>query len=233
MWRILALSFPLVWLCAQPAPVENEAKRAALDQALAAAVRRQTTAVENAVLLAYAETVAARLTRDPVRIALVADAGREPIALPAGSLFVPVSLFTLAGDETEFAGALAHGLGHVVSSRIVRPGGGGIPLIFVGGLMGDGCYLPPAARNQEREADRTAVRMLSSAGYDPAGLLRYAGRIPRECDGSRLEGLDRAIRELPQREYASPAGDFEAARAEALRMTANPPRRVPSLRTGR
>jgi hypothetical protein len=232
MWRILALSFPLAWLCAQPVPVENEAKRAALDQALAADVRSRTTAVDNPVLLAYAESVAARLTRDAVRIALVADAAREPVALPAGSMFVPVGLFTTAQDETEFAGALAHGLGHL-SLRAVAPSGGGIPLIFMGGLAGDGCYLPPMARVQEREADQAAVRMLSAAGYDPAGLLRYAGRIPGDCDGSRLEALDRAIREMPQREYAAPDGDFELARAEALRITAKPPRRGPSLRTRR
>jgi predicted Zn-dependent protease len=76
----------------------------------------------------------------------------EPATLPGGYVFVPAGLFLAAQDEAEFAGMLAHAMGHIALRHGTRQATRGvlikqrsIPLIFMGGwttLCSSGLSIP-------------------------------------------------------------------------------------------
>ena len=86
-------------------------------------------------------------------------------------------------------------------------------------------------RSYELEADREATLVMSRVGYDPAALVRHIDRTqvdpappqrsalpPRQ---ERLAELERAVMELPAREYGAESGEFETVRA-AVRAAVYP-----------
>ncbi len=183
-------------------------KWTALDRALEADVRSRVALVDNALLGSYAQTVAARLNPN-ARVALIADSEPGPIALPGGLVFVPLDLFGVARNEAEFAASLARAIASVEIVRD-RPS---TPLI----LFGAQCRLGP-----QPEISRRAAGLLDRAGYDVEALAAYLTRA-----GCGVEGLPAPD---PTRETVLDTSAFVAARREAARITAKPPRRVPSLR---
>jgi len=103
-----------------------------------------------------------------------------------------------------------------------------VPLVMMGGWSGyairQGNALPTGfltfQRKNELESDQFAVRILSSAGYDPQGLVRYIERVqPADLPqrnamalypdkDQRLAAVQSAIRQLPPATYtAHPALD--------------------------
>ena len=114
----------------------------------------------------------------------VAAPAANAFALPGGFVFVTGALLDLyAGCPDELAFVLGHEMGHVVKShardRLMAelvfdllgrraPGAGRV----VRDLLGKGY-----AREQELEADRAAVRLLSTAGFDAGGALRALQRL--------------------------------------------------------
>lgn len=123
-----------------------------------------------------------------------------------------------------------------------------IPLIFVGGWADNADALVPVAllkfaREHEVEADQLAAQVMAKAGYDPAALARYIGRVqvdPAEkrrafsalpLREERLATLEDIIARLPAQEYSS-GGDFQRVRDEVRRLTAvkDKPDRPPTLR---
>lgn len=132
---------------------------------------------------------------------------REPrinaFAMPGGFIGLHTGLITAAQTESELAGVVAHEIAHVTQRHIAR---GWVQqqqdsLIALGALAaavlaarasGSG-QLPEAAavmgqaaavnstlrfsRDAEREADRVGFLMLEQAGYDPAGMAGFFGRL--------------------------------------------------------
>ena len=103
-----------------------------------------------------------------------------------------------------------------------------MPLVAMGGWSGyairQGNSLPTAflafQRKNEFESDQLAVRILSSAGYDPQALARYIERVqpadpqlrnamaPYPDKDQRLAAIQSAIQQLPPATYpAHPALD--------------------------
>jgi beta-barrel assembly-enhancing protease len=204
-------------------------KEAALGAQLAQQVRQTATPVDNNAALSYVEQMGAKLAarfpepRFTYTFTLIAagndDALKEPVALPGGFVFVPASLFLTAQDDSEFAGVLAHAMAHVAARHGTRAATRESiaqmavnPIIANGGAAGfmarqAADTLIPAAlarfsRDYEQEADQLAVNVVTAAGYDAEGLIRYLSReqsnLPvSEARNERMAALQNAIQNLP------------------------------------
>jgi beta-barrel assembly-enhancing protease len=186
-------------------------KEAAVGAQIAQQVRQTATPVDNAAALAYVQQMGAKLAAQfpepsfPFTFALVAGSTQqEPVVLPGGYIFVPANLFLTAQDDSEFAGMLAHAMAHAAARHATRaasqsanPG----PLVFLSSIVGGApTFTIPASFVRftpafEQEADRLAVNVVSAAGYDPQGLIRYLSRERANTD--RIAALQAAMQNLP------------------------------------
>lgn len=231
----------------------DRAKEAALGAQFAAEVRKASKPLDSPLVGKYVERIGQELAAGlpvvgPVfTFDVLAGPGgptHEPVALPGGYIFIPTGLLLAAESEAEFAGMLAHASAHSAAHRGAREAtaGHGIPVIFMGGWSNLGVFpvgFMNVMRGVELEADRIALQTVSSAGYDPTGLLDYIERVQIDDDrepylplpirATRLAGLKRAIAESPPRDYASGTGEFERVQDEVRALTEKP-RRAPSLR---
>jgi beta-barrel assembly-enhancing protease len=192
------------------------------------------------------------------QVAIVTDDTilHEPISLPGGYLYVSTTLIAAVQSEAELAGMLAHAMAHVAERHGTRQATRGqlvnfasIPLIFLGGWsgyavrQGSGMVIPMGMLSLQRQfelaADRSAVQAMTAAGYDPDALRRYIERNqidPASNPFSTLPARDKRLAALQeaaaaQTPAAAPASDGLAPiQEEVRRLTALPPRRVPSLR---
>ena len=139
---------------------------------------------------------------------------------------------------------LAHAMAHSAERHGTRQATRGeianlsnIPLVFVGGgaePMGPVGFFS-LQRRFEIEADALAVKMTSSAGYDPEALVRYIARVqpgdiarpasPMPTRESRLAGMEKAIQQLPPKIYSS-TDEFSGIQDEVRQVN---PRHPPSL----
>jgi predicted Zn-dependent protease len=125
---------------------------------------------------------------------------------PNGYIFVTTGALRQMQDESELAGVLAHELTHVLhhhglngvkndANAEALKAAGSIALKSNGadrfGIYEkvaeptvDGVVKKGYARDQELDADRTAVGLLVAAGYDPNGLVRFLQKL--ESSGGDL-----------------------------------------------
>lgn len=131
--------------------------------------------------------------------------GRLPgvATLPGGVVLVPLSLFRVSADESEFAAGLARGIAHVFLRHVLRAASIGA---YRPGTFGKRPFMKSwiFTRNMEREADYAAAGLLARAGFDPAGLARAARNSLASFDASprRSEWVEKAVGMQPQRRYA-------------------------------
>jgi len=126
----------------------------------------------------------------------------EPVAVPGGTIFVPMSLLAGAPNENAFAFQLAHAVAHIASrhgtrlaTRVeltqmaveVQPAAQTYP-------YGDQVDMVSLAflRAAEREADYRAVQWMAKAGYDPQTLPDSLAAQPKPPGPKAL-----AVRPLP------------------------------------
>src|SRR5208283_3462593 len=105
----------------------------------------------------------------------------EPMAIPERHIFVPAALILAVENEAELAGMLAHSMAHVAA-------GAGVDCAVIPGTAHGMSVLLSSQdletrRTCELEADRTAVKTVSAAGYDPIGLLEYIRRTQSPATG--------------------------------------------------
>ena len=244
-------------------------KEAALGRQLAAEVARHTKPLDSTVARDYVNELGQRLAARfsgpafTYTFAVIAEgagnATHEPLSLPGGFVFVPASLFLAAQDEAEFAGMLAHSIAHIAARHFTRQATRGqltnmstVPLIYMGGWTGQAMNQNQSLsiplgllryhRENELEADRLAADAMAGAGFDPAALARYIGRVqpaegarpwmfsPLPTREQRVGSLEDAVRALPARTYA--AGEaFQRVREEVRRLMPAPAStRPPTLR---
>ncbi|MBI2689095.1 MAG: M48 family metalloprotease [Acidobacteria bacterium] len=208
-----------VVLSGQSLSVEKEE---ALGRGIAAEVRKSTRLLELPDVEAYVQRIGERLAalaqETEVAFEVVQMDAVEPIGLLGGTVFVPAAFFLLAENEGEFAGMLAHAMGHVVLRHgVMKPDSASIPPIFMGGW--DGVHADPRGRESlipmgfqkkiggfEIEADEFGAALAEKAGFGSAGLRQYrerirtAGPVARESTGSDEYAVVRdAVRTALQR----------------------------------
>jgi beta-barrel assembly-enhancing protease len=220
-------------------------KESALGQQMAKDYRLRHAPLDSAAVRDYIEQVGQRLidampNKPPFAyqfepITDFRETFLEPVSVPGGYVFVPAGLILEARDEAEFAGLMAHAIGHISAwhqgSRVRQLAT--IPLIFMGDFGEPGAIVPVSQLAYESEADSIAVQLTTSAGYDPAGLASFITRVqPRPSAPGRLvgypsrdarvEAMEQAIQALPRQNYASSA-DFARIQEEVRRLAPPPP----------
>jgi predicted Zn-dependent protease len=241
-------------------------KEKALGAQLAAEYRRQTREIDAPSVNAYLDELGQRLaaqspaTGFAYTFELTDDEQtwiHEAPAFPGGPVFVPATMILAAADEDELAAMLAHAIAHIATRQQTREITKGqvvnyatIPLIRTGGWNGYAIRQGTALavpigfvtfqRKNELESDQLAVRILSSAGYDPQALARYIERVqpadpalrnpmaPYPDKDKRLEALQAAIQQLPAAAYSAHPG-LDAIQQEVTRLTARPAKTPPRL----
>ena len=148
--------------------------------------------------------------------------GPNAFALPDGSIILTDELVNLANDDDAVLGVLAHEIGHVEREhalrRLYRAAGIAALIMMIGGDIGSGAedvlvqgsalLSLSYSRDQENEADRVSVELMSRAGKDPESIARFLEKI-RDIAGDgpdfmsthpgtegRIEAVRRYAREL-------------------------------------
>lgn len=123
-------------------------------------------------------------------------------ALPGGRIYFHSALLNAARAPDEFAGVLAHEIGHVVHrdgmEQLISTAGTGA---LIGFILGDLTGLSVAAglgaaiidtrfsRDSERQADLYAVEVARRLDFNPAALAVLLGRVDQESAFSRALAL--------------------------------------------
>lgn len=126
--------------------------------------------------------------------AVFVDESPNAFALPGGRVGVNTGIFTVARNQDQLAGVLAHEIGHVVArhhdERVTRQMGAQAGLGIIGALVGSQygsgaaqttqqlggaavqtAFLLPNNRTQESEADVVGQQLMAKAGFDPQGAV--------------------------------------------------------------
>jgi len=133
---------------------------------------------------------------DTFHFLVVRNPQANAFAIPGGYVFVFDGLLSRLQSEEELAGVLAHEIGHVrrghffknqkqlvaadlaVLAAILLGQGGEAVTAFT--LAGAASLQLSYSRENEREADQSALATLPAAGYDPRGLAEFFGVLYRE-----------------------------------------------------
>lgn len=248
----LLAGFPL--LAQGSADLSSIRKERALGADLAAQTRLDSKLLGIAAVSEFVDWIGDRLAKAVAqpkfdyRFDIIIDAEvEEPFGFPGGFVFVPAKFFLAARDESEFAGMLAHVIVHIeqrhglMAARVERSRDRRVPMIFMGSRAGShigaqrtSAVMPNGQRElhlrNELVSDELAVPLLVKAGFDPAGLRRYIGRVqPEESRQKRLDSLGAALAKV---EAASVPSDSTFDRMRDLVRAATSARqaKVPSLR---
>lgn len=119
-------------------------------------------------------------------------------ALPGGPVIITRGIFLTLEDEDELAGILGHEIGHIerrhharfvekqlAMNLILQIGAIFLPqnlsgeILFQLGKVSAGLLSLKFSRDQEREADESAFRLLVASNYSPDGMLRVFERFKK------------------------------------------------------
>ncbi len=228
-------------LHAQETTSPNLEKEAALGRQMAERFSSRT--VNDAEVQSYLDRITQRVGTQiknadfPFTVKVISEdqcsVTHEPVALPAGYIFVPEALFLAAQDEAEFAGVLAQAMQRTVLQQGLRSltkadSLASVPLIFMGNGCSEGTLVPRAAQGKAAmEADELAVEALAHAGFDPEGLSHYLERV-LPARPERAENIQYLLKLQPQANYIVDESQFDAVRQRVRFLTARVPK-MPTL----
>ena len=175
-------------------------------------------------------------------------------ALPGGQVFFFSALLEQAETQDEFAGVLAHEVGHVAyrhgMEQLISTAGTGA---LIGFILGDMTGISVAAglgatiidarfsRDAERQADAFAARAAERMDFNPAGLADLINRVGADDEFARALALlsthpltdDRkaALEILSQQRPTGLEPPFTAAEWTAIRSMCSEPAASPPAKT--
>ncbi len=175
---------------------------------------------DDAALQSYVDSIGRLLQQTseqpepPFRFVVLDSPIVNAFALPGGYVHVSRGLMALANDEAEFAGVVAHEIGHVTArhsaERYSRGVLAGLGAAVVGVATGSqaagglaqaaaGAYVQGYSRGQEFEADQLGVRYLTRSSYDPEAMSTFLASMGAQ---------DRLARKIAGREGTDPAASL-------------------------
>ncbi|HHS82265.1 MAG TPA: M48 family metallopeptidase [Devosia sp.] len=129
----------------------------------------------------------------PVSIQVVRNTIPNAFALPGGRAFYFSALLDQTRSPDEFAGVMAHEIGHVVHRhgmrKLISNAGTGLLVgivlgditgLSVGAVLGTVLINSGFSRDAEREADQYAIAVARQLGFHPAALADLLDRIGRD-----------------------------------------------------
>lgn len=230
-------------------------------------VRKEVPELRDAAAASYVRSVGQRLTRVapgpkyPYSFSIADYREINAFALPGGPIWIHRGVLHSATNESQVAGVLAHEIAHVAerhaASQLTKAIFAQWGLGFLGAVLGNGTGASTAqvaagflangifmkfSRDDERDADRVGLQILSRAGWDGRGMVELFEILRREAqrDPGKVEAFfsshpapgDR-IRDLRGRVSRLKAGtrdsdQFRQIKARLVRMP--PPRAMPRQR---
>lgn len=175
-----------------------------LGRELEADLRGRLDLVSDATLRNYVNQVGQRMVQQttmgdlPWRFHVVRDDEINAFNVPGGLVYVHTGLLARAGSAAEFAGALAHEIGHGIARHGTRRysqqqeanllasillGSNPGAVAQIGAQIAAAGAFARFSRADEREADELAVQLMAETGYDPEGLARLLERLMQEGAG--------------------------------------------------
>jgi len=222
-----------------------------LGRQLETEINGQVRIVRDATLQNYVNSVGQRMVRQtnmsgrPWRFYVVQDARINAFNVPGGLVYVHTGLLAQSGSAAEFAGALAHEIGHGVARHGTRrlsqaqeanilasvilgrnPGA----LAQIGAQVAATGAFASFSRADEREADQMAVQLMVATGYDPEGLARLLERLMQEGGSSggffsshpgpeeRVRNVRAAARSVNRSGLRMDEAQFAGVRSRAQRL---------------
>ncbi|MGK0673609.1 MAG: M48 family metalloprotease [Halothiobacillaceae bacterium] len=190
------------------------AQELAMGEGFMQALKRKATFVTHPLLNHYIQSLGERLAAAsgwnayPFRFTVIQDDAINAFAAPGGYISLFSGLILHTDDENELAGVMAHEMAHVTQRHVARMIASGASAnltvlaalaaaILVGGSNPDAAAAAVNlgmagaiqqqinfTRDQEYEADRIGIQILSGAGFDPQGMVSFFEKLARqEGDG--------------------------------------------------
>jgi hypothetical protein len=217
---LLCCSAPLVPRLAPPDPASDEGGLWALMQHEEERLRRSAFVIRDRALNEYVNGIACRLAAGhcpDIRVYLVRTPHFNATMAANGMVQVSSGLLLRMANEAQLAAVLAHEIGHYLARHGVerlrdatsRSGLGQVlsillsPAAFLGSALSSVAQMGLAAgglayaRDQEREADRLSVALMSRAGYDATQAALVWSHLDAEAAEERAHAVAALAAELP------------------------------------
>lgn len=179
-----------------------------------AQVRKQVPEMSDAETVAYVRGVGKKLVAQaggpkyPYSFAVADYREINAFALPGGPVWVHRGILHVATNESQLAGVMAHEIAHIsqrhaadqltkaamanwglgVLGALLGNDGGATAAKLAAGFLANGLFLK-FSRDDEREADRVGLQMLTRAGWDGRGMVELFELLRHEQkrDPGRVE----------------------------------------------
>jgi predicted Zn-dependent protease len=171
-----------------------------------AAVRKETPELHDAQVNAYVQRIGKRLARAapgaryPYSFHVANYREINAFSLPGGPVWINRGVLRAAGNESQVASVLAHEIAHIArrhasdqmeKALIARWGlgvlgamlgnaGGAGAAQAAGAMVANGVFLK-FSRDDERDADRVGLQIMSKAGWDGRGMTEVFDLLRREA----------------------------------------------------
>ncbi len=227
-------------------------------------VRKQMTGMPARQTVDYVNSLGRRLVRFapgpkyPYSFSVANYREVNAFALPGGPIWIHRGVLHAATNESQVAGVIAHEIAHIAQRHaanqllnatltnlglgllgaILGNSGGANAAQSAAGLLANGVFLK-FSRDDEREADRAGLTMLTRAGWDGRGMVELFEILRKESQrdpGSveiffsshpspqeRINDLRAEVTRRAKGKRDSP--EFQAIRARVLKLPA--PRKMP------
>jgi predicted Zn-dependent protease len=226
-----------------------------------AQMRKETPEITDATVIRYVRDVGGRLARVatgpkyPYSVAVSNARDVNAFALPGGPVWIHRGVIEKATNESQVASVLAHEIAHIasrhaatqlttvamtrwslsfLSSLLGNTGGAGGAQVAAA-FLASGSFLK-FSRDEEREADRVGLALMSRAGWDGRGMVemfeilkKEAGRDPTSVEAFlsshpspqvRIKEIRAAV--AAHRQGRRDSREFQVVKARLLKLP--PPR---------
>lgn len=171
-----------------------------------AQMRKEQPELHDRLVAAYVREIAGRLVRVakgpkyPYSFTVADNREINAFALPGGPVWINRGVLQSAANESQVAGVLAHEIAHLtqrhaaaqltnvaianwglalLGAMLGNTGGAGAAQI-AGRFLASGAFLK-FSRDDEREADRAGLILLTKAGWDARGMIELFDILRREA----------------------------------------------------
>ena len=166
-------------------------------------IRQLVEVVDNRDLQNYVTQIGKRLAAQPeagvypYSFEMINEKEINAFALPGGPIFVNTGTLAVSDNEAQFAGVLAHEIGHVALRHATSQASKAtliqIPAVLAGAAIGQGSVgaelaqlglgfglnslLLRYSRDAESEADALGAHIMAQAGYNPTEMARFFEKL--------------------------------------------------------
>jgi predicted Zn-dependent protease len=168
-------------------------------------VRKQVRELRDAETAAYVRSIGQRLVphaggaKYPYTFSVADDRQLNAFALPGGPVWIHRGILQAARNESQLAGVMAHEIAHVsqrhaadqltkvtvanwglgLLGAVLGNDGGATAARIAAGFLANGVFLK-FGRDDEREAARVGMQMVTRAGWDPRGMVELFAILRQE-----------------------------------------------------